>query len=247
MDKHNDIEFDLIELLLYIKKKFLVVLLVVAIFAGLGFTSTKFLMTPTYTADARIHVFREEEDALDISSMQVVTALRRDVAVLITGKNVSKQVVAELGLNMNPNYLSSKLAVQSEDSTRILEVSYEDTDPQRAAIILNKVCDVTKAQIAELMGEDVLKVVYYADVPTSPSSASPTSNAILFGIVGLVLVLLVLIVVFLMDDTIRSEEDVERYLGLSTLSSIPISQEFSTLKKVEDKRSITGRLQHKKR
>lgn len=247
MDKHNDIEFDLVELLLYLKKKLLIILLVVALFAGAGFAYNKLLTVPTYTADARLHVFRESEDALDVSSMQVVTALRKDVQMLVSGRNISQKVVENLNLNMNPDSLSSRISVYSEESTRILDLSYTDTNPYRAADILNEICNITQDEMKALMGEDVVKIVYYADVPSFPSSTSPTRNALVFGIVGLVLVLVVLVVVFLMDDTIRSEEDVERHLGLSTLSSIPVSSELNSLHQLGDKRSGRGKARSKKR
>ena len=38
----------------------------------------------------------------------------------------------------------------------------------------------------------------------------------------------VLIVLFLLDDTIRSEDDVDRYLGVSTLAAIPVSAELAS-------------------
>lgn len=247
MDKQNDIEFDLIELLLFIKKKLLIVLLVVALFASAGFAYTKFLSTPTYTADARLHVFREGDDSMDISSMQVVTALRKDVQELVTGRNISQKVIDRLGLNVNADYLSGQIQVTSEESTRILDLSFTDTDPVRAATILNEVCIVAKEEMKLLMGDNVVNIVYPAEVPLYPSSTSPTSNAILFGVIGLVLVLLVLIVVFLMDDTIRSEEDVERHLGLSTLSSIPVCQELSSLKQIGGKPSVRGKSQRRAR
>lgn len=236
MDKHNDIEFDLVELLLFIKKKLVIVLLVAALFATAGYAYAKFMTTPVYTADARLHVFRENEQAMDVYSMQVVTALRKDVAILATGRNISQQVVEQLDLSINPDSLSNRIQVHTEESTRVLDITFQDTNPQRAADILNAICDITKAEMAKLMNEDVVKVVYYAEVPTYPSSASAASKALLFGVVGLVLVLLVLIVVFLMDDTIHTEEDAERYLGLSVLSSIPISEDFSTTKQMNTRR-----------
>ena len=247
MDKHNDIEFDLVELLLFIKKKLLIVLLVVALFAGAGFAYTKLMTTPTYTADARLYLMPATSDSVDINTMQIVTALRKDVAVLITGRDIGQAVVDELQLNMDPSYVAGRILVTSEESTRVLDVSLEDTDPQRAAAILNAACDAVKEKMDARMGTKVVDIVYYAEVPAYPSSPGASRSAILFGIVGLVIVLLVLIVVFLMDDTIRTEEDVERHLGMSTLASIPICEELSSMKQIGSNRSAHGRARNKAR
>ena len=247
MDKHNDIEFDLVELLLFIKKKLLIVLLVVALFASAGFAYNKLMKTPTYTADARLYLMHTSSSEVDINTMQIVTALRKDVAVLITGRDIGEAVVEKLQTNLNPDSLAGRIKVASEDSTRVLDVSFTDTNPQRAADILNAACDAVKEKMDTRMGGNVVDIVYRAKVPSVPSSARASSSAILFGIVGLVVVLLVLIVMFLMDDTIRSEDDVERHLGLSTLSSIPICEELSSMKQIGNKRSAHGGAHHKAR
>lgn len=247
MDKHNDIEFDLVELLLFIKKKLLVVLLVVAVFASAGFAYNKLMKTPTYTADARLYLMPSSSSDVDINSMQIVTALRKDVAILITGRDIGEAVVEKLQINLNPDSLASRIQVSSEESTRVLDVSFTDTDPQRAADILNAACEAVKEKMASRMSENVVDIVYQAKAPSYPSSTRASKTAALFGVVGLVVVLLVLIVVFLMDDTIRSEDDVERHLGLSTLSSIPICPELSSMKQIGNKRSALGRSRHKAR
>ena len=59
---------------------------------------------------------------------------------------------------------------------------------------------------------------------------SPRTTAILMALLGAALTAGVFVVLFLLDDTIRTDEDVERYLGLSTLGIIPISAELETAK-----------------
>lgn len=237
MDKQNEFEFDLIELLLYLKKKFLIILLVAALFCGVGFGYNKLFSTPTYTADARLYLMPSSAGDVDINAMSIVTALRKDVGVLITGRDIGVAVADKLQMNLNPDAVAGRIQVSSEESTRVLDVRFTDTDPQRAAAILNAACEAVKEKMDTRMGSNVVDIVYKAEVPTAPSSSGATRTAIIFGVVGLVLVLLVFIVLFLMDDTIHSEEDVERYLGLSTLSSIPVCSELNSLQQLGGKQS----------
>jgi len=62
-------------------------------------------------------------------------------------------------------------------------------------------------------------------VATSPSSPNVKKNTVLGAVVGVVLAIAVLVVKFLLDDTIKSSEDVERYLGITNLSLIPLTEE----------------------
>ena len=110
-----------------------------------------------------------------------------------------------------------------------MQISISDTDPQLAAEIANTVREVASAQIKQIMDVDAVQMVYEAEVPVEPSGPNAIRNAALAGIMGLVIVVGVFAVVFIMDDTIRTEEDVTRYLGLGTLGVIPVSMEMGTL------------------
>ena len=93
-------------------------------------------------------------------------------------------------------------------------------------------------QIKEIMDVDAVNVVYAAEVPSGPSSPSVMKNTMIAAILGLVAVVGVYVVIFLLDDTIRTEEDVERYLGLSTVGVIPLSNELNVMSKYTGKKKM---------
>ena len=84
-------------------------------------------------------------------------------------------------------------------------------------------------QIKQIMDVDAVQTVYEAEVPQEPSGPNTMKNTALAGILGLVIAVGIYVVIFIMDDTIRTEEDVTRYLGLGTLGVIPVSTEMGTL------------------
>lgn len=247
MDKKHDIEFDLIDLLLYMRKRLWIIILSVVVFTVAGYVGSKMLMTPEYTASARVYVVYDEKnvdnkDVLNQSYTQQLMAgqLRNDCVVLLGDVQVTSVVVENLKLNSSAAGLSSRLKIEVQDNTRILNISIVDTDPNRAAQILNEVCNVGKAKISEMVGHDVLQIVHYAEVPGSPSSPSPKRNATVAAILGLVAAVSVMVMVFLMDDSIRNETDIEHYLGLSTLAEIPVSDELDQGKKGVEGRTFRG-------
>jgi capsular polysaccharide biosynthesis protein len=171
---------------------------------------------------------------MDVNNLTIATQLCNDCEIIIKGQNVTEKVIKNLNLKMSASALSSRINVTSETNTRILELEYTDTNPKRAAAILNEICKVGAVQIQDLMEVDAVKTIYEAEVPTSPSSAGPQKYAVIAAAVGAVLGVCVLIVLFLLDDTIRNEEDVTRYLGLSTLAAIPVCEELSVNRTVGD-------------
>lgn len=237
----DEIEFDLVEFLYYLKKKLWIIALAVLVFAVGGFLGSKLLTTPHYTATARLWVYRQA-DQLSAAGMQTATQLRRDCEILITGENVTKKVIDQLDLSMTPASLSKRIELTADDDTRVIGVELTDTDPERAALILNTICKVATDEINSMVGgkgglaqekEEVITIVYDATVPTSPSSRGAKTIALLAAVLGGVLALGVLVVLFVNDDTIRTEDDIERYLGLSTLAVIPVSGELRSAKKLK--------------
>lgn len=227
MDNQTEDEIDLLDLLLYLKKKVWIIALSFVICAVAGFLFTRIFVDTQYTGSTRMYVLnRSSETNVAYSDFQVSNQLMEDYKVLITGENVTKEVIQKLGLDMTAAQLAKIISVSAMDNTRVLQISVTDTDPWRAADIANCVREVAGEQIQRIMDVDAVNLVYAADVPQSPSGPNTKKNTALAALVGLVLAVGILVVIYLMDDTLRTEEDVERYLGLSTLGVIPLSAEF---------------------
>ena len=93
------------------------------------------------------------------------------------------------------------------------------------------------------MGIEAVNTIEEANLPTSPSSPSVMRNTAMGGLLGLVLSAGIIIVIFLLDDTIKTPDDVENYLGLNVLTSIPIQEGEEKAKKA--KRRTTRRMTKK--
>lgn len=251
-NRNEEMEIDLLELFRYLKKRIVIIVAVCLVCAVAGFVGTKLIMTPEYTAQTRMYVLnRSNENSIVSADFSVSNYMLNDYKVLITGQNVTKEVVNRLGLSMKPGALSKLIEVTAPDDTRILQISITHTDPQVAADIANTVREVAAEQIQEIMAANSVKLVYEADVPQSPSGPNTMRNTALAGILGLVIAVGIYTVLYILDDTIRTEEDVARYLGLSTLGVIPVSADLGALaanrtdKKNGSKRSAARPVQKK--
>lgn len=220
---------DILGFLLFLKKKIILVCVVAVLCAIGGYFGTEVFMTPEYTASTRIYVLsRQNEDKVLSSDYQISNFLVRDCTELITGRNVTEKVVSELGLKISAGAVSGMIQVTSPEETRIIQINVTDTDPQRAADIANSVRKIASEQIKEIMDADAVNLIYEATTPKGPSGPNSTKNMILAAFLGLAAVVCLLGVIFVLDDTIRTEEDVEKYLGLGTLGVIPMTSALSS-------------------
>lgn len=86
------------------------------------------------------------------------------------------------------------------------------------------------------MDIEAVNVVDSANIPSEKASPSLAKNGVIGGLLGVIIAMAIVIIIYLTNDTIKVEEDVERYLGLSVLGSIPYSDKESRSKKQKSRK-----------
>ncbi|MDE7038612.1 MAG: protein-tyrosine kinase, partial [Lachnospiraceae bacterium] len=107
-------------------------------------------------------------------------------------------------------------------------------DPKVAKELADAVRSAVGVQITEIMDAEAVNTVQEGNLATSPSSPNTMKNSLIGGILGVIIAIGVIVLIFVLDDTVKSPDDVEQYLGLNVLTSIPIQEgaEKSKTKKV---------------
>ena len=224
--ENDEIEIDLWGIVRALWNKAWIICLAAVIFAGAAFGVSKFAMTPTYQSQAEIMILnRQNGTGVTSSDLSMSTNLTADYKYLITSRYVLEEVIAELSLDMTTSQLASKIALGQPTSTHIVSITVTDTDPAMAMNIANAVKDVAIEQIKKIMEIEAINTVTEASLPKNPSSPAVMKYTVLGGMLGFILAAGVIVVRFIMDDSIKTPDDVSRYLGLSTLANIPLQEE----------------------
>lgn len=218
----DEIEIDLREIagLLLRKLKILILFLILGgLIAG---SVTRFLITPQYTGTSMIFILTKTTSVTSLADIQLGSELTTDFVMLATSRPTLERVIDELDLTEEPKELQEMITVSNPADTRILQIDVSNPDPQLAADISNALADATADAVADIMSTDRPSIVEEAVVPEAPSSPSLMKNAMLGAIAGLFLAMAIVILRFLMDDTIKTEDDVAKYLNLNTLAALPV-------------------------
>ena len=142
-------------------------------------------------------------------------------------RTVLEDVISNLGLNMTYDGLKSAITVTNNDETRFINVKVTTTDAKKSQMIANGICEVAKEKIIELLGVDWVKITDTANLPKSPSSPSVITY-MLYGIfVAIIVSLGFILLSFYRNDKITSADDVEKFLGICTLATIPYNRNKS--------------------
>lgn len=222
---NDELTIDLTEIIGALLKKAHIILLTGIIVALLAFIGTKLFITPMYTAETKVYVLSKSDGSAGVttSDLQAGSYLTKDYTELVKSRTVMEQVIAVLNLDMKPEELMNMVSVEAATDSRILTIRVQDADPKQAKEIADAVRESVSVQITEIMDADAVNTVEKADLPDAPSSPNTKKNTLLGGILGIILAMGVVVLISILDDTIKTPDDVERYLGLNTLTSIPIA------------------------
>lgn len=200
-------EIDLRKLLNTIKNKLWLIVLLTGAMTVLGILYNSQSEPNMYSSSSRVMI------AATNDMMSTVRALVREPIVL-------NQVIEDLELNATAGQLRSRIRVDSVEQSLITVISVTDTNAERAADIANAVVTVYRSVAAETLGISSIKLLTSA-VP-EPSPINGKSNTIVYVafIMGLILSLSMAFLLESLDDSIRTEHDIESTLGINMLGQV---------------------------
>lgn len=229
---NDELEIDLLEII-QVLWRWAMVIIAVALGTGLiAFVYSKFFITPTYESTTRIVVLSQNSsDNLTVSDLNLGTQLSNDYKELIKSRDVVETVIEAFRLDVTYEGFVNSISVSSPTNTRIIDITLTHTNPLLAKEMVDKLREVAAIKIQNIMAVDAVNLVDEGNVPTYPSDPSVIKWTVIGLLLGGFLSVAVIIVIYLLDDTIKTSEDIEKYLKLSTLGTIPIRETEEDRKK----------------
>ncbi len=219
-------EIDITEIAMYLLNWLWLIAIVGVACAAIGFFLSAFVITPKYTSTTKIYILSKntQNDSITYSDTQLSTMLTKDFKELITSRYVVETVIEKLNLPEDYDELVSKISVSNTNDTRIIGIGIEDANPNRARIIANSIRDVAAVHIQSVMDIEAVNVVDEANLPTKPSKPSKSKFTLIGFAAGVALMVSILALKFYFDDSIKTTEDIEKYLDMTTLAMIPLME-----------------------
>lgn len=215
---------DLVELMYrLLGRRKLIVCLAVALAVAAG-VYTVFFVTPMYEATSTIYVLSRSDSAINMSDLQIGTALTSDYIKVFKMWEVHEEVISNLNLPYSYSQMREHLSVVNDADTRMLDITFQSPSPEEAAAVANEYAKVASQYIADTMSTDKPNIMSVALVPSNPVSPNRTKNVLLGFLLGAVLACGYVTMQMLMDDKYKTAEDIRKYTGMATLAVIPIEE-----------------------
>ncbi|MBR3187885.1 MAG: polysaccharide export protein [Lachnospiraceae bacterium] len=217
----EEIEIDLLQLWNAVRHRIWLVLLAGFIVADIAFAFTKFLITPMYSSSATMLVVTKETTLSSLADLQLGSQLTNDYEILISSRPVLQQTVEELNLDISYKRLRSMITISNPNDSRMLIISTMQPDPELAKSVVDTVAQISSEYIAEKMEVTAPKIIEEGEVPINQSSPSLLRNTAIGGMLGILAAVFLICVAVILNDSIQTEDDIERYLQLPVLAVVP--------------------------
>ena len=232
-ERTDEIEIDVRELFLVLLGKWYILFLSMVLGGLVLYLISVAFLSKEFESSTSIYVLnRQDENVVTYNDLQSGTQLTKDYAQLVKSRSVTEKVIAQLRLNttypdmqdIDYEDLSDMISVENTTDTRIIRISVRDTNPGRAQDIANAVREAAAVHIQTVMDIEAVNVVDYAEMPMEPVSPNLLLNIVLGAGVFFVFAASCILLIHILDDTIKNPDDVENYLGMSVLASIPMDE-----------------------
>ena len=191
---------------------------------------TLYFITPLFRSTAVIYVL-SRDTILNVSELQLGSALTNDYIKVFDLWNVHEKVIQELDLHYSYSQIRNMLSVTNTSGTRMLDISVTSPDRDEAAQIANKYAEVVSEFIKEKMKTDPPTIMSHARPAANPFSPRKVRNIALGFVVGVLLAAAIITLRTLMDDKLKTVEDIRQYTGLITLAVVPTEDDEDETKK----------------
>ncbi|PLS17785.1 capsular biosynthesis protein [Bacillus sp. M6-12] len=227
------------ELFETLKKRLSLIIAIAFLATAISGAVSYLLLKPIYNSSSQILVSQAAAGAL--SSLAGV-AFDTDAKyietynVILKSPYILDQVIEELDLNTTAEALNSSVSVTQEGQSQVVTINVQNHDPAEAVLIANEIAKVFQREISALMRVDNITILTPAELHDNPVPVKPQPllNMAIALVVGLMAGVGLAFLLEYLDNTIKSEQDIEKLLELPVLGAVTkinLNKEGMTAKK----------------
>lgn len=219
--REEETEIDLLEIFYLLRSKWKEIFLATLVGALIFGTYHTFMVNPSYQADASIYI-TNKNSMMTFSDLQLSAGLTDDYVNIIKSRTVLNRVIDELQLDLNYKQLGEMITVSNPDSTHIIDIRVTCDEPELCRNITNALLNISVNQIYQIIGSSEPTVIDYS-AAEAVQDVTPGLKKYLAigGLLGAFAVCAIYILLMLMDTTLKSEDDIDKYLHLPVLTAVP--------------------------
>ena len=230
MENYEDIDIKRILEIIFSKKIFIILILLLSI--TLGYVYSYYYKQPEYKSSVTILLVADENKVnkeLTQSDVNINSSLISTYSSIAKSTNVMQKTIDNLGLNISAAKLQKSVETAQVDKTQFLKITVKDSNPETAKNIANELSKVFTEQIKEIYNLENISIVDEAEIENQPFNVNHAKDMIIFACVGIFASAILVMAIYILDDTIKDEKQIERNIKLQSLGRLPVDKEKNEL------------------
>lgn len=212
---------DLRDLFEIIRKRFVLIITITLLCTLAAAIFSFFVIKPTYQTDTSLVIGKiAETDKSSLSDVTMYQQLVKTYAAIASSNSVAQDASNKLG-NIDVKTLTNSITVTPQASTQILDIKALAGSPKQAYDNITAVTDSFIAQAMKIYPTGSIAVMDKAVLPDKPVKPNKKLNIAIAFFIGLMASVGLVFVLEYLDRTIKTEEEVERFLELPVIATIP--------------------------
>lgn len=220
----EEITLDLRDFFMILRKRLKLIAIITVACTLISGILSFFIIKPTFEARTSIIVGKPQATEGNFQNSDVIMYqnLIKTYAEIAKSERVAQSASVKLQGKYTLKQVQKMINVTPQQGTQILMIKAENKDPKEAAAIINAVTSafVEEAKVSFPTG-GTIEVLDRAKVPEKPIKPKKALNVAIAFFLGLMVSVGLAFVLEYMDKTIKTEDDVERYLGVPVIGIIP--------------------------
>jgi capsular polysaccharide biosynthesis protein len=215
------------ELFATLRKRLTLIIIITILATTISGAFSFFFMKPVYQASTQILVSQAAAGSLGAIagiSFDDDAKYIETYNVIMKSPYILDQVIEELELNTTPGGLNGSVNVTQEGQSQVVTISVENYNPAEAVLIANEIATVFQREISQLMQIDNIHILSPAELAENPAPIKPQPllNMAIAFVVGLMASIGLAFLLEYLDNTVKTEQDIEKLLELPVLGAVTV-------------------------
>lgn len=219
----NEENINIKEIFESLKKRYKLIIAITLGFTIISIILSFFIIKPKYEANAKLFIGKQESKKTDYDSNDVMMyqKLLTTYAEVLKTDDIIEESLKKSHIDEEVDVAQKKLKVTPRVDTQILEVSYTDTNKEEAAKFLNALISNFMKESKKLIPNGNIQVIQKVKIPEKAVSPNKKLNVLIAFVLGFMVSIGISLLLEFMDNTFKSKDELEKFLDIPVLATIP--------------------------
>ena len=220
----NNKYIDMKKILNIILSKKIFIALIILLSLVMSYFYSYYYKKPQYNSSVTVLLTGDEaqgEKQVTQTDLNLNSGLISTYGSIAKSANVLSKVIENLGLDISVQNLQKNLTVAEIKNTQFLKITVENSNPETAMKIANEISKVFVEQIKTIYNIQNINIIDTAEISNTPCNINHIKDMAIALMAGIFASGVLILILYILDDTIKSEKDIPVNLKLETIGTIP--------------------------